>query len=166
MAYPTEAVYGLGCDPAQLDAVQRLLALKQRSWRKGLILVAADQAQLAPYLAEQSAEIRARAAATWPGATTWLWPARAGVSPLLRGTHNTLAVRIPSHPLALELCRVAGHPLVSTSANRSGQHPSRTALEVRRKLGRYPVLVLHGAVNRHARPSQILDLLTQRHIRS
>lgn len=166
VAYPTEAVYGLGCDPAQSDAVQRLLALKQRSWRKGLILIAAEPSQFAPYLEAQGAEIQALALATWPGATTWLWPAREQVSPLLRGKHSSLAVRIPAHPLARALCRVAGHPIVSTSANRSGQHPARTALEVRRKLGRYPILVLHGAVNRRAKPSQIIDLLTQRHIRS
>jgi L-threonylcarbamoyladenylate synthase len=143
-----------------------LLTLKQRSWRKGLILIAADQAQLAPYLVEQSAEIQTRAAATWPGATTWLWPAPVHVSPLLRGTHNSLAVRIPAHPLARALCRAAGHPLVSTSANRSGQHPARTALDARRKLGRYPVLILHGEVDRLARPSQIIDVLTQRQIRN
>ena len=167
VAYPTEAVYGLGCDPAQWGALQRLLALKQRSWRKGLILIASDPEQFAPYLVEQSAEIQARAMATWPGATTWLWPAQAGVSRLLRGTHTSLAVRIPAHPLARALCRVAGHAIVSTSANRSGQHPARTPLEVRRKLGAHvPILILHGTVNRHARPSQIIDLLTQRHIRS
>jgi len=167
VAYPTEAVYGLGCDPAQLGAVHSLLALKQRSWRKGLILVAADPEQFAPYLVEQSAEIQARATAAWPGATTWLWPAQTSVSRLLRGTHTSLAVRIPAHPLARALCRVAGRAIVSTSANRSGQHPARTPLEVRRKLGAHvPVLILHGTVNRHARPSQIIDLLTQRHIRS
>ena len=167
LAYPTEAVYGLGCDPLHDAALRRLLALKQRSWRKGLILIAADPEQFAPYLVEQSAEVQARAMATWPGATTWLWPAQSGVSPLLRGTHTSLAVRIPAHPLARALCRVAGRALVSTSANRSGQQPARTPLEVRRKLGvRAPLLILHGSVNRQARPSQIIDLLTQRHIRS
>jgi len=166
VAYPTEAVYGLGCDPLNDVAVQRLLALKQRSWRKGLILIASDPEQFAPYLVEQSAEIAARVHATWPGAVSWLWPAQASVSPLLRGAHTSLAVRIPAHPLARALCGVAGHPIVSTSANRSGQRPARSALDVRRKLGREPVLVLHGAVNRRAQPSQIIDLLTQRHIRS
>jgi L-threonylcarbamoyladenylate synthase len=148
-------------------AVQRLLALKQRSWRKGLILIASDPEQFAPYLVEQSAEIETRARATWPGAVSWLWPARASVSPQLRGAHTSLAVRVPAHPLPRALCREAGRALVSTSANRSGQQPARTALEVRRKLGaRAPLLILHGTVNRHARPSQIIDLLTQRHIRS
>jgi len=105
--------------------------------------------------------------ATWPGAVSWLWPAQTGVSRLLLGTHTSLAVRIPAHSLARALCQVAGHTIVSTSANRSGQQPARTPLEVRRKLGmRAPLLILHGSVDRQARPSQIIDLLTQRHIRS
>jgi len=167
VAYPTEAVYGLGCDPLNDMALRRLLALKQRSWRKGLILIAAETSQFAPYLEAQDAEIQARAMATWPGAVSWLWPAQPSVSPLLRGTHSSVAVRIPAHPLARALCREAGRAIVSTSANRSGQQPARTPLEVRRKLGaRAPLLILHGTVNRHARPSQIIDLLTQRHIRS
>jgi L-threonylcarbamoyladenylate synthase len=167
VAYPTEAVYGLGCDPAQLDAVQRLLALKQRSWRKGLILIAEEYAALASYLEPQSEAVHARAHASWPGATTWLWPARPQVSHWLRGAHRSLAVRIPAHPGARALCAAFDHALVSTSANRAGQHPARSALEVRRKLGAHaPVLILHGKVDRQARPSQIIDVLTQRHIRS
>ncbi len=170
VAYPTEAVFGLGCDPRQAPALRRLLALKQRDWRKGLILIAAHFAQFEAYLEPQSAELEARARARWPGATTWLWPVRPGVSPLLRGQHHTLAVRIPGHPVARALSQSLGHPLVSTSANRAGQRPARSALEVRRKLGwqksRVPLLILHGEVNRSARPSQILDLLTGQSLRS
>ncbi len=170
VAYPTEAVFGLGCDPRHAPALRRLLALKQRDWRKGLILIAAQFTQLEAYLEPQSAELEARALARWPGATTWLWPARPGVSPLLRGQHRTLAVRIPGHPVARALSQALGHPLVSTSANRAGQHPARSALEVRRKLclqkTRVPLLILHGEVNRSARPSRILDLLTGQSLRS
>ena len=100
-------------------------------------------------------------------ATTWLWPARPQVSPLFRGVHQTLAVRIPAHPVARALSRAFGHALVSTSANRSGQNPARSALEVRRKLGAHtPVLIVHGEVNRRARPSQILDLVSGQAVRS
>ena len=166
VAYPTEAVFGLGCDPRHATALRRLLQLKQRNWRKGLILIASEPTQLEPYLEPQPAEVQAKALASWPGATTWLWPARPSASPLLRGQHRTLAVRIPAHPLARALCRALGHPLVSTSANRAGQHPARSALEVRRKLGATPVLILPGEVNWHARPSRIVDLLTQRSVRS
>jgi len=167
VAYPTEAVFGLGCDPRNIAALRRLLALKQRSWRKGLILIADEWSQLASYLQPQPARVHARASASWPGPTTWLWPVRAQVSPWLRGAHPTLAVRIPAHPAARALCRVFGHALVSTSANRAGQNPARSALEVRRKLGAHtPILILHGDVNRRARPSQILDLLSGQALRS
>jgi len=143
------------------------LALKQRSWRKGLILIADDTAQLTSYLQPQAESVQMRAKASWPGPTTWLWPAQAQVSPLLRGTYPTLAVRIPAHPAARALCRAFGHALVSTSANRSGQHPARSAFEVRRKLGAHtPILILHGGVNRRARPSQIIDLLSGQAVRS
>ncbi|MDD2892465.1 MAG: Sua5/YciO/YrdC/YwlC family protein [Halothiobacillaceae bacterium] len=167
LAYPTEAVFGLGCDPRNDAALRRLLALKQRTWRKGLILIADDAAQLAGYLQPLPESVQMRAQASWPGATTWLWPARAQVSLWLRGAHPSLAVRIPAHPAARALCRAFGHALVSTSANRAGQHPARNALEVRRKLGAHaPVLIVHGEVNRRARPSQIIDLLSGQAVRS
>lgn len=167
VAYPTEAVFGLGCDPRNSAALRRLLALKQRSWQKGLILIADDDAAFTSYLVPQADNVRAHALARWPGATTWLWPARPQVSPLLRGVHQTLAVRIPAHPVARALSRAFGHALVSTSANRTGQNPARSALEVRRKLGAHtPLLILHGQVNRRARPSQILDLLSGQAVRS
>ncbi|MGD9888715.1 MAG: L-threonylcarbamoyladenylate synthase [Halothiobacillaceae bacterium] len=167
VAYPTEAVFGLGCDPQNSAALRALLALKQRAWQKGLILIADDVVALSPYLVSQPEHIHARALARWPGATTWLWPARPQVSPLLRGVHQTLAVRIPAHPVARALSRAFGHALVSTSANRSGQSPARSALEVRRKLGaRTSLLILHGQVNRRARPSQILDLHSGKAVRS
>ncbi|MEW5838957.1 MAG: L-threonylcarbamoyladenylate synthase [Pseudomonadota bacterium] len=170
VAYPTEAVYGLGCDPRNTPALRRLLQLKRRDWRKGLILIADDLPRLAPYLRPQPAATVQRAQASWPGGTTWLWPAHPGVSPLLRGEHASLAVRIPAHPLARALCRAARMPLVSTSANRHGQHPARSALEVRRKLGqslrRYSLLILSGRVDRAARPSKIVDLASAQVLRS
>jgi len=79
VAYPTEGVFGLGCDPLQAAAVERLLKLKERSWRKGLILIAADFSQLQSYLLPLTAALQARVEATWPGAVTWLLPARPSV---------------------------------------------------------------------------------------
>ncbi|HNI38217.1 MAG TPA: Sua5/YciO/YrdC/YwlC family protein, partial [Pseudomonadales bacterium] len=74
IAYPTEAVWGLGCDPHHEEAVTQLLALKQRNWRKGVILIAADVAQLAPYLRGLPEEKLAVLHASWPGPNTWLVP--------------------------------------------------------------------------------------------
>src|SRR5512143_218632 len=121
IAYPTEAVYGLGCDPRNADAVLRLLNLKQRPWQKGLILIAADLAQLDPYLLPLDEMMRARVVPTWPGPNTWLLPARVETPHWLRGEHDTLAVRVTAHPVAAALCRAFGGPIVSTSANLAGK---------------------------------------------
>jgi len=165
VAYPTEAVYGLGCDPNRADALRKLLALKRRPWHKGLILIGACPGQFEPFLAPLDAERVERAHACWPGPTTWLWPAQPWVSPLLRGEHRTLAVRVPGHPLARALCDAFGGALVSTSANRAGQTPARSALEVRRKLGPRSVFILSGPVDRKARPSRIIDIHSGRVLR-
>lgn len=157
VAYPTEAVYGLGCDPTNSQALDRLLSLKQRPWRKGLILIGADAAQLYPWLGPLDEAREHKVLASWPGPFTWLWPAQPWVSPLLRGAHRTLAVRVPGHVQARALCAAFGGAIVSTSANRSAQRPARSALEVRRKLGPHGLLILSGPVDRGARPSRIMD---------
>lgn len=165
IAYPTEAVYGLGCDPLDERAVRRLLALKRRSIYKGLILIAADFAQLEPFLQPLTVSERERLAATWPGPHTWVIPARTSTPRWLRGRHDTLAVRVTAHPLAAALCRVCGHPLVSTSANLSGRPPARTALAVRRQLGRALDYLLAGPTGGAAKPTEIRDLRSGRSFR-
>lgn len=165
IAYPTEAVYGLGCDPRNEAAVRRLLALKRRPMHKGLILIAADFAQLAPFLQPLTAADHARLAATWPGPYTWLIPARPDTPRWLRGRHETLAVRVTAHPLAAALCRACGHPLVSTSANFSGRPPARSALAVRRQLGTAMDYLLPGPTGGAAQPTEIRDLRSGRRVR-
>ena len=166
IAYPTEAVYGLGCDPRNKAAVRRLLALKRRPMHKGLILIAADFAQLAPFLQPMTPADHARLAATWPGPYTWLIPARPDTPRWLRGCHETLAVRVTAHPLAAALCRACGHSLVSTSANISGRPPARTALAVRRQLGTAIDYLLPGPTGGAAQPTEICDLRSGRRVRS
>nr|MDQ2696242.1 Sua5/YciO/YrdC/YwlC family protein [Pseudomonadota bacterium] len=111
IAYPTEAVYGLGCDPRNRRAVQRLLEIKRRPPAKGLILIAADLAQLEPFIDPLPPDRRRLLDAAWPGPVTWLVPARR--APVwLRGNHPTLAVRVTAHPLAAALCRAFGGAVV------------------------------------------------------
>lgn len=166
IAYPTEAVYGLGCDPLNQRAVQRLLALKRRSVSKGLILIAADFAQLEPFLQPIPLPDRARLEASWPGPQTWLIPARTDTPRWLRGQYDTLAVRVTAHPAAAALCRACGHPLVSTSANPSGRPPARSTLAVRRQWGRRLDYLLPGPTGGAAKPTAIQDLRTGRVLRS
>lgn len=157
LAYPTEAVYGLGCDPWDGGAVRRLLAIKRRPEHKGLILIASDYAQLQPFVAPLDDARMEAVLATWPGPATWLLPARPETPRWLTGRHTTLAVRVTAHPIAAALCRRAGCALVSTSANVSNNPPARTALEVRLALGLQVDLVLSGPCGARTKPSTIRD---------
>ena len=165
IAYPTESVYGLGCDPANYQAVQKLLDIKQRNRDKGLILIAADFDQLTPFLAELEGSLKERVLATWPGPVTWLWPARSGVSTWLRGEHATIAIRVTDHPLAVQLCQAFGGALVSTSANVSGSPPARNADQVRAQFEDQLDYVLEGEVGGLAQPSEIRDVVSGRILR-
>ncbi len=142
-----------------------MLALKRRSAHKGLILIAADFTQLAPFLRPLTPAELGRLHASWPGPHTWLVPARSGTPRWLRGRHDTLAVRVTAHPLAAALCRACGHPLVSTSANLSGRPPARSALAARRQLGRHLDALLPGPTGGAARPTAIRNLRTGRTVR-
>ncbi len=166
VAYPTEAVFGLGCDPDNPEAIDRLLALKRRPWQKGLILLAADLDQLRPYLARLTAEQEARLAASWPGPHTWLAPAARGLARRLRGEHTTLAVRVSAHPPAAALARAFGKPVISTSANRAGRPPLRSAEVVRRLFGTRLDHVLIGPTGGQAQPTAIRDLISGEVVRA
>lgn len=122
LACPTEAVWGLACDPFDEAAVLRLLALKQRAVDKGLILVAASAAQF-DGLADWSALPSGREAEvrdSWPGPNTWIVPATPRVPRWITGAHDGVALRVSAHPTVLALCEAFGGPLVSTSANPAG----------------------------------------------
>lgn len=165
IAYPTESCYGLGCDPDNRAAVLRLLRLKQRPQHKGLILIAANYRQVARYLQPLSNPEQQRLHEDGSHAITYLMPAHRSVPRWLRGTHDTLAVRITAHREAAQLCRKANSALVSTSANRSGQRTARTYAECQRLFGR-KVWVLPGRVGKRKKPSTIRAWVDGQTIRS
>lgn len=165
VAYPTEAVYGLGCNPADGAALERLVALKGRAPDKGFILIAAALEQLEPWLGEADAQSLARCTATWPGPATWVLPARPGLPPLLTGGRDSLAVRVTAHRQASALCRACGHALVSTSANVSGAAPARSVAELEAQFGDALPLVLAGELGGSPRPTPIRDARTGRALR-
>ncbi|WP_434582814.1 L-threonylcarbamoyladenylate synthase type 1 TsaC [Klebsiella sp. R390] len=161
IAYPTEAVFGVGCDPDSEKAVMRLLELKQRPVDKGLILIAANFEQLKPYIddSQLNDEQRATIYACWPGPVTFVFPANASTPRWLTGRFDSLAVRVSDHPLVIALCEAYGKPLVSTSANLSGQPPCRTTAEVLAQFGAdFPVV--DGPTGGRQNPSEIRDALT------
>ncbi|HEY9034041.1 MAG TPA: Sua5/YciO/YrdC/YwlC family protein [Pseudomonadales bacterium] len=160
IAYPTEAVWGLGCDPFRREAVERLLALKQRPQAKGLILVAASLEQLQPLLAELTPEQWQQLASTTAIPTTWLVPFNATTVPdWIVGEHALLAVRISSHPLVRRLCELAGMPLVSSSANPQALPAARSLAEVQAYFADV-VPCCDGELGGASRPSTIRNLLT------
>lgn len=160
IAYPTEAVYGLGCNPLDWDAVQRLLKLKQRSVDKGLILIGSDFDQLRPFIIEPAQEIMAPVLSSWPGASTWLLPAAPGVPTWLTGNHHSIAVRVTAHPLAAALCRTCESPVISTSANIQGQRPAKSALALYKQFNRNIDFILNGKVGSLKRPTSIQDAIS------
>ncbi|EHK5440680.1 Sua5/YciO/YrdC/YwlC family protein [Aeromonas hydrophila] len=162
IAYATEAVFGLGCDPDSESAVHRLLAIKQRPVEKGLILIAADLAQLQDYidLDQLTSEQLARVEASWPGPFTWIMPARSNTPAWLTGQFTTLAVRVTAHPQVQGLCRAFGKPLVSTSANLTGEEPARQVADIGELLASQLAYILPGEVGGQANPSEIKDART------
>ncbi len=168
LAYPTEAVWGLGCDPNNEAAVMRLLAIKQRPADKGLILIAANLDQLRPYLdlpalpSERLAEVLA----TWPGPHTWVMPAHRDAPRWITGSHDGIAVRITAHPVVVALCLAFGGPLVSTSANFAGVAPPQTRDALDPDLLASIDGILDGDTSGLTRPTPIRDARTGAELRA
>ncbi len=160
IAYPTEGVWGLGCDPRNEAAVERLLALKRRHWSKGLILVAAEFEQLEPYVQLPSRTAQKRAFATWPGPATWIFPASDLTPMVVSGDRDTVAIRVSAHPVVRELCLAFRGPIVSTSANRAGHEPARSASTVRIQLGAGIAALVPGALGGLDKPTVIRDVIS------
>lgn len=162
IAYPTEAVYGVGCDPDNHQAIALLLQIKQREKSKGLILISAEFEQLLPYMNMQAItkEQQAQMLASWPGSVTWVVPARSGLTDWLTGQFNTIAVRVSDHPLVQQLCRAYGKPLTSTSANLSGQPACRHAADVAAQLGSQLAVIIDAPTGGRQNPSEIRDVRT------
>lgn len=165
IAYPTEGVWGLGCDPFNPDAVAKLLALKQREVTKGLILVAATIEQFEPYLRALAPAQRALLARSWPGPQTWVVPHGATLPDWITGYKSAAALRVSAHPIVAALCRFNGGPIVSTSANPAGRPPARSALKVRRYFGDKLDYLLPGKLGGQVGPTPIRDLASGRLLR-
>lgn len=166
IAYPTEAVFGLGCDPRNEAAVQRIIAIKARDAAKGLILIASSIEQLLPFLTPITDDLRTQFTSTWPGPVTWVVPANHSVSSSLSGGRDTLAVRVTAHPIARALCEAAGMALVSTSANLSGHPAMRSALQVRTHFHDEIDYIVPGDCGGALRPTEIRDARTGKVLRA
>ncbi|MCH1931743.1 threonylcarbamoyl-AMP synthase [Shewanella sp. A25] len=159
IAYPTEAVYGLGCDPDNDEAIQKLLAVKQRPWQKGLILVASDFQQLLAYVDDSQLTIEQLefAFSKWPGPFTFVMPIKSHVSRFLCGEFDSIAVRVSAHEGVRAMCEALGKPLVSTSANLAGEDPALSGEQILKDFdAKIDALVL-GSLGQQRQPSTIID---------
>jgi L-threonylcarbamoyladenylate synthase len=166
VAYPTEAVYGLGCDPRNEDAIRKILALKSRQASAGLILIADRFEFFEPYIAPVPDEKLHKAMESWPGPVTWLFPRADSVRDWLAGRHATVAIRLTAHAVSREISAAFGGAIVSTSANPSAEPPARSAGQVREYFGESIAGTVEGALGSNAQPSEIRDLATGNIIRA
>ncbi len=155
IAYPTEGVWGLGCDPANEEAVGRLLQLKSRPVEKGLILVAASLNQLSPYVASLPDKKSLLVEHERP--VTWVVNHGGYCSDWLTGGRDTLAIRLSSHPVICALCLEFGGSLVSTSANPAGVAPALTAEEVKNYFSDLIDVMVEGELGGENGASEIRD---------
>jgi len=156
IAYPTEAVFGLGCMPLFQDSVFRILQLKHRAVEKGLILVASSIEQLEDYVHFENLSRIDQIRDSWPGPVTWLIPAKKKTPVWLTGSHKTLAVRVSAHPIVNALCRELG-PIVSTSANPAGSEPAISTQEVLSYFGEELDYVIPADIRNNLSPTEIRD---------
>jgi L-threonylcarbamoyladenylate synthase len=163
IAYPTEGVFGLGCLPSNDDAVQRLLAIKQRAPSKGLILLAANDSQFDDWIS-----LPASISLPVPDPDkpiTWIVPAGEKAGYLIHGDNAGIAVRITTNPVALGICSAVGSPIVSTSANLSGRPVARSQFILRREFGSLVDYIVPGPCGPSAGPSEIRDILSGKVLR-
>ena len=166
IAYPTEAVWGLGCDPSNSAAVQRICSLKQRSPSKGVLLVGSNIEQVTPLLQSLNDKQQATILATWPGPVTWVLPNTMGFSDDITGGRDSVAVRISAHPVIKQLCDKFNGLIVSTSANLSGKPPAKTLESVQLTFSESLDYVLAiGSTEQNMAPSQIFDGRTGQRLR-
>jgi L-threonylcarbamoyladenylate synthase len=168
LAYPTEAVFGLGCDPDNDGAIEKLLMIKSRAVDKGLILLAGDYRQLLPYINECKIPQDKRLAilSRWPNGITQLVAKNANTSRLLTGRFDTIAVRVTSQPDVVALCLATNKPIVSTSANLSGKPPAKTWQGIPNELANKIDFIIKGKTLGFDQPSTIIDALSGDVIRS
>lgn len=163
IAYPTEAVYGLGCDPFNKYAVNQLLALKQRPEHKGLIILISNWLQLEQLTLPIDSALLEPVLKSWPGPVTWVFPKSSLIPEWVSGQHPTVAIRMSAHPTAQQICKHG--PVVSTSANLSGLSPAMNFDDLQ---GQFPDGIdgfIVGDLGGAIKPTDIFDVCSGKRLR-
>lgn len=158
VAFPTETVYGLGANALDPDAVAAIFAAKGRPTDHPLICHVASADALAPLVAEVTPAARALAGAFWPGPLTLVMPRSRAVPDAVTGGRDTVAVRVPAHPVALSLLRAFDGPVAAPSANRFGRPSPTSASDVADELGDAVAVILDGGPCEIGIESTVVDL--------
>lgn len=159
IAYPTEAVYGIGCDPFNESAVEKIKKLKSRKPDQGFILIASDWSQISNLCEKIPEDKMLEVYKSWPGPTTWVFPASKN-APAWICSNDTIALRVTDHPIAKKLCEEFGSPIVSTSANPASLTPAKTAEEVKNYFNNEIDFLVEGELGSLVKPTQIKNALT------
>jgi len=160
IAYPTEAVFGLGCDPFNESAVNRILEIKHRMPEKGLILIASRWEQVSNLVELPDEHLLEKVLKTWPGPVTWVFPASKSAPPWVCVGKDTIAIRVTAHAVANELCENFGGPIVSSSANLAGKTPAKSAEDVLEMFEDKVDFIVEGEVGGLDAPTPIYDVIT------
>jgi L-threonylcarbamoyladenylate synthase len=159
VVYPTDTVYGLGCDPFNVKAVKRVFRVKGER-KKPLPILACSVADLEK-IARLSDVARKIAAKFWPGPLTVIVPKKPALPDIVTNDLDSVGVRVPKHDMAIQLIRLSDGLLVGTSANKTGQKPACTASEALEQLGEEVDVVLDGGKALLEKPSTVADLTTE-----
>jgi tRNA threonylcarbamoyl adenosine modification protein (Sua5/YciO/YrdC/YwlC family) len=145
IAYPTDTTYGIGCSIFDKKALERIYQIKQRERKKPFSFICGDLSEIAQYakVSNYAYKIMKR---FLPGAYTFVLPASSVVPDLLLTKQKTVGIRMPDNPICLALIRELGHPIVTTSANLSGEDPIGDPLEVEREMGNRLAVVIDGGL--------------------
>ena len=166
-AYPTEAVFGLGCDPLNEQAVNKILFIKERPVEKGMILIASNFAQLSSFVEFDSLPktSQTKILESWPGPITWLLPKSKNTPYWVSGDSDMVAVRVTAHPLVRKMCDHLASPMISTSANPASLDPAKSISQVRDYFGS-DLHIFGGELGKQSSPSKIFHSLTMETIRA
>jgi L-threonylcarbamoyladenylate synthase len=157
VAFPTETVYGLGADVFQPKAVEKIFKIKGRPHYNPLIAHISDMAQMEQLVTDFPDKARRLAEAFWPGPLSIVLPKRKEVPDIVTGGHDTVAVRMPAHPIAHELIRLSGTPLAAPSANKFTCTSPTTADHVKEQLGDKCDVVIDGGACRVGVESTVIS---------
>ena len=160
IVYPTDTVYGLGCNPFNENAVKRLFKIKGER-TKPLPILASNIKEIEKIAQTTETTIKL-AKKFWPGPLTMVLPKKSSLSNTVTCNLGSVAVRVPNHQVALELIRLSGGLLVGTSANKSGKKPSRTALDAAEQIGEEVDVILDGGSTPIGASSTVIDLTEER----